>query len=545
MTDFKCNFMQHDWKTVSSASGSSFFLKGQAYIDQVPIKTRELAAALEGCKNISQLNSLLLRVNGFYAWVEQSPGQLCAGVDHIRSRPLFYGLHGRLFYISDDAEWVRCQVGDREMDPVAREEFQLAGYVTGADTLFANVKQLQAGECLIVQQTKSGLSVKTHRYYRFLHQESRETREAELNLEIDLLTTRVMQRLIDYADGRQIVVPLSGGHDSRLIATMLKRLKYDNVFTFTYGVLGNKESEYSKRVANSLGLPWHFVEYSEALWREAWQTTERWEYQRWSSGWSGIAHLQDWLAVLKLKQHSLVKADAIFVPGHTGDFISGGHIPKEAFKDKVFEAKKISQAILQKHYNLSPLRLFSTALPHWHARINDRTECTHCSEAWEYADAFEKWEWQERQAKFICNSVRVYEFFGYDWWMPLWDLEFIRYWERIPLLLRKNQIFYTSYVKEQYYEYASNASALGFVSGNNSRILSLVKQTIPRQDLLLNLIKKFLLLLHFHPNSTLAYEGWFPSDKYHQWSLQGVNINGKDALQFLSYVDDYLRNEID
>ncbi len=29
------------------------------------------------------------------------------------------------------------------------------------------------------------------------------------------------------------------------------------------------------------------------------------------------------------------------------------------------------------------------------------------------ADAFERWDLQERQAKFICNSVRVYESFGY------------------------------------------------------------------------------------------------------------------------------------
>ena len=62
------------------------------------------------------------------------------------------------------------------------------------------------------------------------------------------------------------------------------------------------------------------------------------------------------------------------------------------------------------------------------------------------ADIFKKWDWQERQAKFIVNSVRVYEYWGYNWWLPFWDNDFMYFWQKIPLIYRKNKLLYNDYV---------------------------------------------------------------------------------------------------
>lgn len=528
------------WNQAASVCGLS--LKGQPCLDAKLIDAEGLASHLGQMETADALMSAFCRLNGFYAWVEQSAGQVRAAVDHIRSRPLFYGLSEGRFYLSDDAEWVRQQVGDREMEPVAREEFQLAGYVTGADTLFANVKQLQAGECLIARQTDAGPVIETHRYYRFLHQEPVESNESELRAELDWVTVRVMQRLIDYANGRQIVIPLSGGYDSRLIATMLKRLGYDNVLTFTYGVPGNKESDYSKRVADALGLCWHFVEYSEALWREAWQTAERWQYQKWASGWTSIAHVQDWLAVKKLKQGGVVEADAIFVPGHSGDFVAGSHIPNEAFERTVFDLEDIDRAILCKHYNLAPMKFFSITPVQWRARIRKRTERTQCTEPWEFADGFEKWDWQERQTKFICNSVRVYEFYGYDWWMPLWDLEFMRFWEGVPLALRKGREWYLAYVSQLFREQNVVGVEVQLRNASDgSRIQYLLKLVSNRVAILKPPVK--YVLGKFGRSGvpgvpvSLGWWGRYPEPKYREMIVAGYNVNGVNAHHILESID--------
>jgi len=507
-------------------------LKGVVYLDDGYISCPEdFKEFLSNYSNFQGLIEGLMYCHGFFSVVYQSADQIFAAVDHIRSQPLFYGLSDGKFFISEDAEWVRQQVGDREMDSVAREEFQLAGYVTGADTLFPNVKQLQAGECLIARQTEVGPVVETHRYYRFLHQEPAETNEPDLRAELDRVTVRVMQRLIDYADGRQIVIPLSGGYDSRLIATMLKRLGYDNVLSFTYGVPGNKESDYSKRVADALGLRWHFVEYSESLWCEAWQTAERWEYQKWASGWNSIAHVQDWLAVQKLKQGGVVEADAIFVPGHSGDFIAGGHIPSVTFKRGSFSPVDVGEAVQKKHYTLAPMKLFSISPAQWTQRILEIAEIRRSAEPWEFASAFEKWDWQERQAKFICNSVRVYEFYGYDWWMPLWDLEFMRFWEGVPLALRKGREWYIAYVSGVY---ATQSTGSVENLGNASEQLYLrymLEKLLPVSAK--SAVKVLLDALGMkHQRTAQGWEGWLPPGEFARYLNQGISINGILAMEF-------------
>jgi hypothetical protein len=65
------------------------------------------------------------------------------------------------------------------------------------------------------------------------------------------------------------------------------------------------------------------------------------------------------------------------------------------------------------------------------------------------ADLFEQWDLQERQAKFICNSVRVYEHFGYEYRLPLFDHELMAFWSRVPLTLRKNRRLYMRFARER------------------------------------------------------------------------------------------------
>jgi len=393
----------------------------------------------------------LCALNGFFALVWHSPEKVVIAVDRVRSIPLFYGSsHGRVF-ISDDAEWVRQQVGDVSMDAVAREEFRLAGYVTGSATLYPGVKQLQAGEMLQVTAAVPTPVLQTYRYYRFVHEEVSHYDELMLRSRLDASAVAATQRLIDHAAGRQIVIPLSGGYDSRFIALMLKRLGYKNLMTFTYGIKGNKESGYSRQVAAGLDLPWHFVEYSEGQWRKAWHTEERHRFQRWASGWTSLPHVQDWIAVRSLKQRRIVDEDCVFVPGHSGDFVAGSHIPRDAFQGNPVDANLLVRRILERHYVVAA----SGQTPDqkqavWGQRILHRAGVGHVATHAGFADAFEAWDWQERQAKYIVNSVRVYEFFGFDWWLPLWDAEFMAFWQDVPLVLRKERRWYLEHVQRQY-----------------------------------------------------------------------------------------------
>lgn len=121
---------------------------------------------------------ILSHCNGFFAIARHTPTATLVAVDRVRSIPVFYGQQGGTVFVSDDAEWVRQSVEDTELQPFAREEFQLAGYVTGSDTLYPNVKRLQVGELLhIVAGEEPELA--THRWYRFTHSEPKHWDQGE------------------------------------------------------------------------------------------------------------------------------------------------------------------------------------------------------------------------------------------------------------------------------------------------------------------------------------------------------------------------------
>jgi asparagine synthase (glutamine-hydrolysing) len=68
------------------------------------------------------------------------------------------------------------------------------------------------------------------------------------------------------------------------------------------------------------------------------------------------------------------------------------------------------------------------------------------------ANLFEYWDWMERQAKFIANNCRLYEFWGYEWRMPFWDREFVDFWRAVPLSQRLKKNIYKDGLFEDDYK---------------------------------------------------------------------------------------------
>lgn len=385
----------------------------------------------------------LPELNGFYAFALKKGNRLIAAVDRIRSIPLFYGQKGDDFFMSDSADWVRSQVRDDKIDPIAKEEFLLCGYVTGPDTLFPEVKQLQAGEAIIVgQDIKRNLQVNPQRYFRYLPSMDSPESEEEIFHQLDAVLDRVFKRLIDYADGRTIVVPLSGGYDSRLIVLMLKRLGYGNIVAFSYGKPGNKEAMVSKEVAEKLGIRWEFVPYSNEQWYEWYRSSEMKDFFEFAGNLSSLPHIQDWPAVKALKEDKKIPENAVFVPGHT--VVLAIQINAvEAIWKKEKGQKAFFEMLRKSHYNL------------WQFKINVH-ELRNASYSADFqmdtkeqvAAVGDSWAWTERQSKFIGNSIRTYEFFRYDWWMPFWDREFVDYWSGISYENRLSKSLFKRYVND-------------------------------------------------------------------------------------------------
>jgi asparagine synthase (glutamine-hydrolysing) len=390
---------------------------------------------------------MVARLNGCFAAVTERGGYALGAVDRVRTIPLFYAAHGGEGWLSDDAYWVLDRCGARELNEIGGEEFRLTGYVTGAETLYSAVRQVQAGRVL-----RLGPEAVQQRYYEFRHRDFLAPEVDRLIPQLESVHEGVFRRLLASVEGRQIVVPLSGGYDSRLIGVSLRDLGAKDVVCYSYGVPGNWESRISKELAEYLGFRWEFVEYSGERWR-AWGATDEFqEYFRWAGNLASVPHVQDWPAVRELKREGRIASDGVFVPGHTGDFITGGHVPKWYVRRRRVSRREVLDSVEAVHYSLWDWRearrgeLRETFDRRVEAIVGAVSECS----PEQAADVYERWELQERQAKFICNAVRVYDWFGYEWRLPLYDHALMDFWSRVPVDLRTARRLYREFVSRRH-----------------------------------------------------------------------------------------------
>ena len=56
---------------------------------------------------------------------------------------------------------------------------------------------------------------------------------------------------------------------------------------------------------------------------------------------------------------------------------------------------------------------------------------------------YEKLELIDRQSKYVIAGQKTYEFFGYQWMIPLWDDIYLDFWKKIPVNYKYRQELYT------------------------------------------------------------------------------------------------------
>ncbi|MCE8018994.1 hypothetical protein HOP51_02510 [Halomonas sp. MCCC 1A11036] len=542
MSSIHCHFSSPRWQE-GTLSGDDGYVCGSAWLNGHRLSASGALKQLELAEGIEAWRKRMGDLNGFYALVRRRGNDMVAVVDRVRSIPLYYGVHAGDVYLSDDADWVRRQVDETQIHDEARADFELSGYVTGQDTLFHRVKQLRAGEALIVSDSDLGLTLFVERYFRFQYVRCQDDGISDRDdgrrlIRLEEVVEEACQQMVRMANGRQVVVPLSGGYDSRLIATLLARCGYPRVLTYAYGHRDNQEAKVSREVAQSLGLPWTFVEYSQEAWSQVADSEEYWRYQQWASGWSGIVNMQDWLAVKLLTEQGKVEPGSLFVPGHC---CVTGFLPSSVFEAKragrLVEAGELTEALRQRHFTLNESAegeaLFrERVLP----RLTQDYRLDETLDPDEFIRQFVLFGWQERQAKFIVNSVRCFEFFGHDWWMPLYDRDFMAFWQSVPLHWLECRSGYVTFVENLFAEVSGHSAPLGNAAQQSRRSLRarLTRLAAFRRGPgahLKRLAKR--LLPGLAQGNTLASTGRFPPEALERLRSQGYSHNGVAAQLFL------------
>ena len=384
------------------------------------------------------------------AAILESSCLLIAFTDQFCCYPLYYTFKAE-GAVSNSARMLSESIDFSGWSTLPSVELLMAGYVTGSDTLLAGLKQMQSGERIIVD-IKKPLNINIGRYYRYSPSFQTSGSDDWWLDELDTVMSAVSQRMVERANGRPIGVTLSAGLDSRVIVCKLHEMQYDNLETFSYGPVGNWEARGAKYIARSLGIPWHLISLSRQESYQSFWSSKRRDYWSFADGLSALPNFQEFFPLNKLDKYGLSK-DTVLINGQSGDFITGGHIPI-VLLDTDATVDTLLEVIINKHYALWRSLMTPDRLEEIRLKIigllgvnkND-----HLSNE-ELIFLYERWEAEERQSKWVISGQRVQDFYGYDWQIPLWDIELVKFFEKVPLRLKINQKLYKMWLDRWNYK---------------------------------------------------------------------------------------------
>lgn len=442
--------IEHFIRSEQWENRGSTWVRGGAFIDGDKLTAGDLATRISSIRSIPEFREVLDQANGFFAIVHEFSNKIYLATDHVRSWPLYYSITDEV-YISDTAAWID-QVGtDRNHDPINATEQLFTGYVSGNETINQSIKGLQAGEFVVIDTEDNSISTQ-ERYYT--HTPS-STSEIPNFAELDRTLVGAFQRFLEIVDGRPILLGLSAGYDSRLIALMLSRLGYNNVITYTRkrSKADTDEIKIARSIAKELGFDHISIRHTHSDYQEFYNSESWNEFYRSVDYMSKLSYPSAYITFQKLKDSGKVPSNAVVVRGHLP--LEDGSMPNWIRNRDILSKDEFIDLIWEKNYNQWSL---SSALrdkgirEQFATQILDRLPITLYDESsiepvTAAVRGLESWYWQERLPKLLFKDA-IYDYFGYDRWLPLVDREYFEYLSTVRYTDRVGKRIHLEYVNQ-------------------------------------------------------------------------------------------------
>jgi len=408
---------------------------GKVYIKGELRTHNSLFSKLNEVNDFPEFAKIIRELDGLFSIILEREDSYFLAVDKIRTFPLFFGIPSSPWpFLSDYLD--ECDFRLTDINQFFVDQFINAGFVMKGNTIFKGVKQLRGGEAL--QISRSGEVLEKADCFDFSF-------KIDPNIGIDdvkKMYSSLFKDLIRKIDERPVLVPLSGGFDSREIVLNLKELGYSNVQCFTYGNKNSPEPAISRDIAKYFGYKWNYVHYSRKKWFKWYHSEHFQSYLSFARNGTSLGHTQDYPAIYELHENNLIKKDSVIIPGHSADFNQGSHLPKWILNTEKHSAIKAAEYLSKSHFDLwdNQKSFISEIIKEYFTAPSNMLNIEDC------AEKIEVFDWQERQIKFILNSIRVYDYFGYKCLIPFWDKKFVNFWLSVPIHLKKNRRLYYEYV---------------------------------------------------------------------------------------------------
>lgn len=420
-------------------NNKGIYFKGFFYdINNEKVEGKKAVDFLRTIITVKEFIKICNSLNGMFSIVIIKDGNCYLTSDTTRVFPIFYKKNNNSFILSDDINLL-IPKEKIEFDAVAEREFKGFGCCLGNRTLIKDIYQIQSSEYIIFNED---IIIKQGFVFSSATLKYSDKNYYDLKKTIFSKFKNAFQRLLNSLNGKTVVLPLSGGFDSRLIASFLKYYQYENVICFTYGKKGNIDMETSQKVANKLNFKWYFVEYTDEMIDGFIETSVFKSYCKSNFHHSSMLFLQEYFAVKYLKENNLVPKDAVFIPGHDGGALAGGYLVKlipEKIRSNTIANDMYSKFFHKKNkQDKSHIDIINSNL----LKLNPNyLELKPHS-------VYEDFIFKEISTKIIFNSANVYDFFGYQYRLPFWDKELLNTFKLIEPKLKINKKIYINIITE-------------------------------------------------------------------------------------------------
>ncbi|MFN8282056.1 MAG: asparagine synthase-related protein [Chitinophagales bacterium] len=388
----------YKWQTIENISAI-----GYAFLDNVLLNTDELITYFNDIKTENDFTEKLQKISGHFSVIIKLENVILVAVDTIRTFPVFIQKNEQTILITDRPS------DSGILNKNAVNDFEKIYCTSENETLLINCLQLQAGEYAIVN--KSTYEIAIHSYFKH----SANANQAANIDSLKLLENDLIQKIKTVSANKTILLPLSGGYDSRYLLALLKENNITNVQCFTYGKKDSYEVLIAKNVAEKLNYKWYFIEYTDELLMTFFSAIWA-NYSDNNHHYTSLPHEQDFFALHYLKTNNLLPENVIVINGFCQDIMAGSFLePIKRFDLKSYILEKYEMPLRSNNYENS-----------W--------------------NGYQEWLVKNRLSKFIINSVHVYTYFGLEFYLPFWNTNWITFWYNIQLKMRMNQQFYNDYL---------------------------------------------------------------------------------------------------
>ena len=397
--------------------------------------------------NINVLSKWSKSLSGHFAFILIADDSIFAAVDKVNTIPLFYSSNKDDCFIANKASLIKDRISKNhhKINNQASLEIAMSGYTIGSKTLYQDLFQLTAGECLFFEKS----SLNRIFYYTYSPWKVKDRSERELIKDFNVILNATMSELVDSIKGRQVVIPLSAGNDSRLIASGLKHFGIDNVLCFSYGRKGNFESKMASLISHKLGYKWEHIDINDSSKKKFFKSKKYKAYIDNYDSYSSIPAVQDIAEMCYIKEKNLVSDDAIIINGNSGDYITGGHLPQATLLNT--NKDDIWKQFLLKHYVLwGKLNTHTnhSLIVKQLVKMAESRKITGFLKNNDSPFLFEAVEYLGRQSMYVVNQQEAYDFNNYDWRLPLWSNSFLSFWESVPFEYKVGQRLYSKVLYE-------------------------------------------------------------------------------------------------